>query len=97
MKFAYFATNLGNGNFATNPSNDYISMQGWVKIKITLPSLSLIKAIWWSTSNKDSTNGVIVSIGKVKYQVVGSKNQTSTFLSSPNQTENPGITVTINF
>ena len=96
INFAYFNTNLGGGNFATQQQNDtnYISMKNYVNVKVTLPSVSLINAIWWSTSNKDSTNGVIVQFGKVDFNgppVMGNNNgYTYNNLPSNYQAEDQG-------
>ena len=60
-----FKSYLDDGTFLTvpkleNDTSDLVQFQGDVKLVIKLPQPMLIKGIWWSAYNKDTTNGIMV-------------------------------------
>ncbi len=63
--------------------NPFLS-QSSVQVQITLPKVSLINAIWWSSYFKDDRNGYILYFGQISYTVPGNP-ECNTEIISQNQ------------
>jgi len=66
-----------------------------VRIKVTLPKLSLLLSLWWSTATKDLNNGCIVRFSKIYHTAppaMGSGSYTTILDSSYNRDYSSGTT-----
>lgn len=63
---ATFYSYLGDGTFVTSQGTAATEISVWknVTIIVTLPKLSLIKGVWWSTYYRDTNNGIVNKIGQ---------------------------------
>ena len=63
---ATFNSYLGDGTFITSQGTTANEIIVWknVSIVITLPKLTLIKGVWWSTYYRDYNNGIITKMGQ---------------------------------
>ena len=66
-----------------------------MRIQVTLPKVSLINGIWWSTFTKTDKIGYIVAIGSMYIKgtaIMGGVDYKSTVLSNPGRIQDSGST-----